>query len=537
MSSPPGILLVTMQPKPGLSLDQFHEWYNNEHGPTRLRMPDIFSNGLRYRATDGEKPEYMAVYDVTSMQHLTTERYTSLRANRSGREAATIGQVEVVRYLYDLIHTKQVGDFVPPEDLTDEQAEGRVTIAVTITPTDVPGAGEEYRKWYTEEHAEMLSKVPGWLRSRVFKTSSIEPGAKEVYFGLHDYAKVNGLGGPEHKASMDTPWRDGVFGKYVASKGRRTYSLFYVFGPAPRDLAPLPKLPTSAAFTSGDAKTVTSPGPGAAINSYITTKDSLSIPYRLEGNPAPGAPTIAFCNSLLTSLHMWDAFVDILKKERPDLRILRYDTRGRHSIPQPHVAASLDDVAEDLLTVLDALRIAKLDTLMGVSMGGATTLNFALKHPERLDKFVACDFNATCSAANTQAWKDRIAIAREDNGQGIKTLATQTVARWFHPGTMEKEDTVQRMTEMVAANDVEGFAHSCTALWDYDLKPAMGGCKVPGLFVVGEGDGKGAVVKAMEGFKGLLGNGEAELRIVPGTGHLPMFEDPGKFWETIRSFL
>ncbi|RMJ06655.1 hypothetical protein CDV36_013748 [Fusarium kuroshium] len=536
--STPGMLYVTMQPKPGLSLDQFHEWYNNEHGPTRLRLPQIFSNGLRYKATDGLEPTFLAAYDVTSMSHLETETYLTLRANRSPREAETIGQVDVKRYFFDLVHTKESPEFVPLEKLSDQEAEGIQTTAVDIQLKDVEGASEQYAKWVIEEHIEMLAKVPGWLRSRIFKTSYLEGEGKTSYYALHDYAKVNGQGGKEHKASMDTPWRTEVFDKYVATKGRRTYSLFYVFGPAPRELSSLSKLPSTAAFISSDSKTKTTPGPNAVLESYITTSDSLTIPYRLEGNPEPHAPTVAFSNSLLTSLHMWDPFIEILKRERPDLRILRYDTRGRHSVPQPPVAATMDNLADDLLTVLDALRITKLDILIGVSMGGATTLNFAIKYPERVGKFVACDFNATSSPANTQAWKDRTAIAEEDNGKGINKLAEQTVSRWFHPETVKnKTETVKWMVDLVATNSVEGFRYSCTALWDYDLKPKMGGCKVPGLLVVGEGDANGALVKAMDGFKGLLGDKGAELKIVPQTGHLPMSEDPQAFWEAVKEFI
>ena len=117
--STPGILYVTMQPKPGLSIDQFHEWYNNEHGPTRLRIPQIFANGLRYQATDGKEPTFLASYDVTSMSLLETETYTSLRANRSPREAETIGQVDVKRYFWDAIASKQAPLFIPIEQLTD----------------------------------------------------------------------------------------------------------------------------------------------------------------------------------------------------------------------------------------------------------------------------------------------------------------------------------------------------------------------------------------------------------------------------------
>jgi pimeloyl-ACP methyl ester carboxylesterase len=480
----------------------------------------------------------MAVYDVTAMSHLETDTYLTLRANRSAREADTIGQVDVKRYFYDLLYTKSSPLFAPIESLTDEEAEGIVTVAVEINITEADGAGDLYQKWFSEEHADMIAKVPGWLRSRLFKTSSLEgPGSKTVYFALHDYKKENGLGGAEHKASMDTKWRTEVFDKCVASKGRETWSLFYVFGPAPRDLASLSQLPASAAFTSADNKTNTTPGSDAVISSYITTKDGLTIPYRLEGNSSPDAPTVAFVNSLLTSMHMWDAFVAILKKQRPDLRILRYDTRGRHAIPQPPVAATLDTVTDDLKTVLDALRIPKLYTLVGVSMGGATTLNFAIKHPTRLAKFIACDFNTTSSAANTQAWKDRITIAEAGEGRGIKELASQTVERWFHPATLEKKEVARAMVGMVAENNIQGFANSCTALWDYDLKPHLKGCAVPGLFVVGEGDAKGALVKAMDGFKAMLGEGGAELRIVPATGHLPMFEDPDAFWDAVKDAL
>jgi pimeloyl-ACP methyl ester carboxylesterase len=534
----PGILYVTMQPEPGLSLDQFHEWYNNEHGPTRLRIPHIFSNGLRYQANDGLEPTFVAVYDVTDMSHLLTPTYTTLRANRSPREGDTIGQVDVKRYFYDLVFTKQSALFIPIEQLTDAEAEGIVLVAVTTTLSDAEGADVEYRKWFEEEHADMLSKVPGWLRSRLFKISSIESGGADTFFSLHEYTKENGLGGPEHKASMATPWRSEVFSKYTTSKGRRTYSLFKVFGPAPRDLSSLSKVsaPTGA-FESSDSKTKTIPGPSAVISSYVAASDSLEIPYRLEGNPAADAPTVAFSNSLLTSLHMWDPLIELLKKDRPDLRILRYDTRGRHEIPHPPVPANLDIVASDLLSVLDALRIPKLHALIGVSMGGATVLNFALKYPDRLGKFIACDFNVASSPANTQAWKDRISVAEADNGAGIKTLAGQTVSRWFHPATMEKTDIVDWMTDMVATNSVEGFRYGCQALWNYDMKAELGSCSLPGILVVGEGDGKGALVKAMSGFKDLVGKAGVELRIVPETGHLPMCEGPQAFWDAIRDFV
>lgn len=533
----PGILYVTMQPRPGLPLAQFHEWYNNEHGPTRLSLPSIFANGFRYQSTTtttSSSPAFLAVYDIHHMPLLATPTYTTLRAQRSPREAATISQVNVRRSFYDLLHTAAAPDFQPIESLSDRDAAGLVTVAVEISPTSDPAAGDEYQKWYVEEHVGMLAKVPGWRRSRLFKTSSLLQEADDgtvAYLCLHDYAPDNGLGGAEHKASMDTPRRTAVFQKYVARKSRQTYSLFYVFGPASRDLYSLSQLdPSSASFTSSSGTLQTS---ATSITSRITTPSGIVIRYRLQGNPSPSAPVIVFSNSLLTSYAMWDPLITLLQQHRPDLRLLRYDTRGRHSLPQPPVAATLADLASDLDALRAALRIDRFACLVGVSMGGATALRYALTYPARAARFVAADCNAASSAANTQAWRDRIDVAR--GGGGMAALAGQTVARWFHSET--RDETVAWMTAMVAENDVEGFAHSCTALWDYDLREQLRVCAVPGLLVAGEADGKGALVKAMESFKGLVGEEGAALRVVPRAGHLPMCENPQAFWEAIKDFI
>ncbi|KAI0133354.1 alpha/beta-hydrolase [Hypoxylon sp. NC0597] len=532
----PGMLYVTMQPKPGLPIEQFHEWYNNEHGPTRLRLPHIFSNGLRYRAADGKEPEFLAVYDVTSMSLLETKTYTALRENRSAHEAKTIGQVDVKRYFWDLVSTKQSPLFIPIEQLTDDEAEGIVLLTVELKLRDTADAEAGTIKWL-EEHVDMLSKVPGWLRSRVLRTSSLETGTPVSLIALHEFAKENELGDLVHQPAAGTPRWNEVQEKYASLNSQRLYSLFYIFGPAPRDLYNLSRLGSSPSSFNPAGST----DPDVSITSSITTSDGLSIPYRLEGNPDPKAPTIAFCNSLLTSLHMWDPIVAILKAQRPQYRILRYDFRGRHAIPSPPKPATLDQLADDLHALLAALRIPKLHALVGVSMGGATTLKFALAYPESLDRFVACDFNAASSAANTDAWRARIGVAEtplEDGTPGIKKLAAQTVERWFHPSTLQrKPETARWIEDMVASNDIEGFRYGCQALWDYDMKGQMRECRVPGLLVVGEGDGKGALVKAMEGFQGLLGKDGAKLVVVPEAGHLPMCENPEGFWKAVEEFL
>ncbi|KAI5299865.1 hypothetical protein KEM55_001349, partial [Ascosphaera atra] len=127
----PGLLYVTMQPLEGLSEDEFHDWYNNEHGPTRLRLPFV-TNGFRYRAYDQQDkpadvapeqwPEWVAIYDITDMAELKGEAYLRLRRNdvKSQREKETMAKIKVDRKVFDFVEeVKNEEAFVPLDDLLD----------------------------------------------------------------------------------------------------------------------------------------------------------------------------------------------------------------------------------------------------------------------------------------------------------------------------------------------------------------------------------------------------------------------------------
>jgi pimeloyl-ACP methyl ester carboxylesterase len=478
----------------------------------------------------------MAIYDVTDMSLLQTPTYTNLRSAASEYEVATICQVDVGRFFYDLLWERKGPHFVPIEQLSDDEATG---IEVIVTRLALGGAegDAQFEKWYEEEHVGMLSKVDGWLRTRLFKTSVIDESGQKTYLAYNEFSRTNRLNGPEHKASMSTTWALEVAKKHIATKTRRTYSLFYVFGRAPRDLESLAKRSTSREISAeGSRICENADSDTGALSSFITTCDGLCIPYRLEGNPDPRSPVVVFVNSLLTSLHMWDPFVLLLREKRPDLRILRYDARGRNQVPRPD-AASLDNLAEDLHSLLATLRIPKLYALIGVSIGGATALKAAINYPDMIGKVIACDIGCSSPANAAQVWRERIDVAEESGGRGITTLATQTVSRWFHRKSMDDQSLVAWMTGMIAKNNVEGFKYSCTALWDYSLEDQLRLVRGPALLVAGSDDAFGAVRRDMDTFSGKVTERGAELKVVPNTGHLPMCENPFAFWEAVKGFL
>jgi pimeloyl-ACP methyl ester carboxylesterase len=538
MTVTPGLLYVTMQPKEGLAESQFHDWYNNEHGPTRLRLPFV-TNGFRYRASDLEgsapsetKPEWMALYDITDMAELTKDQYLRLRDQpvKSKREAETMAQIKVDRKLYDFVESRESESFKVLEKVENE-GEGNVMVSVFFSAESV--SREEVDKWYREEHMDLLSKVPGWLRTRRYVTSSIDPKAPVEYLAVHEYAPTNGLGGAEFKAATSTEWSQQIMAKTEKDRKRRVYNLYYTFGPAPRYLAPNLASWQSSDVQASLTKTIPdSPGGAGAIESFITTPDGVELPFRLDGSSDMSAPLIILSNSILVSYEIWDGFLAAFFSvpSNKKYRVLRYLTRGRSSSCGTQ-SVTVDVLAADIITILDALRVKKAAAVIGVSLGGCTTLNTALKYPSRVSSFISCDTSSKSPAGNSKASSTGSAIVGDQ-------LAEITTRRWFVKESYEDpalEKVCLSVKEMVKTNSLEGFKKSVNALFEYDLKEEMKSANVKAMFVVGGSDG--VLPGTMKEMASAYGEKGAAYEVIEGAGHLPMVEKPVRFSEVVTEFL
>ena len=516
-------------------------------------------------SASAEHPEWMALYDLASAQDLETKAYTRLRTDavKSGREKAVMREIAVDRRVYELVLGREGERY--GSSRTPSEGKGNVILAMTLKLE--PGKEREVEAWYRDEHIGMLAKVPGWRRSRVFARSlpvatattgdgdgngsgEREPGKE--FLALHEYGPDCGLGGEELKAAFSTPKAHNIMTDAVVMQ-RRTWELYYTFGVAPRDLGSLSGEGV-AAFESPDGMTRTLPaatttdGPaiyGAAIESYVTASDGVVLPFRLEGSLEPDAPLIVLSNSVLVEWGIWDEFVATFFSvaENSKYRILRYQARGR-SAKCGDTPVTVDVLATDIVALLDAIRVPKAACLVGVSLGGATVLNAALKHSARVAAFVSCDTNAKSPDGNRKAWGERIVVAeregaKDQKGKNIvgEDLAEMTVRRWFvsesyNGGMMEKR--VQRVKSMVRANSLDGFKRVVQALYEYDLRDDMRRSSIKAAFLVGSGDGvlPGAMEEMAQGF----GDG-ASYVVIEGAGHLPMVERPEEVVGFVAKFL
>jgi len=252
--------------------------------------------------------------------------------------------------------------------------------------------------------------------------------------------------------------------------------------------------------------------------------NGIDINYQIDG--PDGAPWIVFSNSLATTTAMWDEQAAALKDK---FRVLRYDQRGHGQTSVPGGRYAFDTLLADALGLMDALSIRKAH-FAGLSMGGATALGLAERHPDRFDRIIVCDSPCQSTPQSSAQWEDRIKIAQD---KGMDALVEVTLGRWFPAETVAKNPPhLDKVRAMIRATPVAGFIGCAAALADHDYASAAASVKRPVLFLCGEKDAPGPAMKKLN--EKLAGSRYVEL---PGAGHISNMDAPAAFTKAIRDFI
>ena len=197
--------------------------------------------------------------------------------------------------------------------------------------------------------------------------------------------------------------------------------------------------------------------------------------YVLSG--AKDKPPLLFANSLGSDLHIWDDVADLLSEH---YRIVCYDKRGHGLSDAPAPPYSLDDLARDVVGVLDYLKIEQA-AICGISVGGLIAQALALNHSERVRALVLCDTGARIGSA--ESWEQRIATVRAG---GLPALEAPTMERWFSRDFRERNAAdVRGYSNMLLRTTVDGYIGTCCALRDGDLRSAVPRISQPTLVLCG----------------------------------------------------
>lgn len=256
------------------------------------------------------------------------------------------------------------------------------------------------------------------------------------------------------------------------------------------------------------------------------TANGISVNYQLEG-PA-NAQVVTLSHSLATNLSMWDPQIPALTTR---YRVLRYDTRGHGGTDAPEGPYSLEQLAEDVRALLQALKIARTH-FIGLSMGGMIGQILGVQHPQMLHSLVLCDTSSRVPAEAKPMWEERINVARM---QGMEPHVEPTIGRWFTaPFRDKRPDVVDPVRAMIRATNPRGYIGCSQAIAALNLTDRLHAVSVPTLVVVGEDDPGTPVAASRTIHEKIKGS---ELVILKSASHLSNMEQSEAFNQAVTVFL
>jgi pimeloyl-ACP methyl ester carboxylesterase len=142
-------------------------------------------------------------------------------------------------------------------------------------------------------------------------------------------------------------------------------------------------------------------------------EDGVTLYYESAGTGAP----VVFVHELAGTLRSFAPQIDVLSKL---FRCVAYNARGYppSEVPPNFESYSQDIAAADIGAVLDAAGIDQAH-VMGVSMGAAACLQFALKEPHRVRSAILCSIGSG-----------------SDEAPGAYAVETEARARTIEQGSM-----------------------------------------------------------------------------------------------------
>ncbi|CAM4103063.1 3-oxoadipate enol-lactonase [Acinetobacter pragensis] len=238
-----------------------------------------------------------------------------------------------------------------------------------------------------------------------------------------------------------------------------------------------------------------------------------------------GNKTLVLGSSLGTSSNMWSNIIDDLAQK---FFVVAFDTRGHGQSQSLGLeSSSVDQYAQDVIDILDNLKI-KTFSYAGLSLGGAIGQILAIKFPERVERLILC-----CTAAKfgePAFWHDR---ADKVLKQGLNAILEATKSRWYTPGTAESDPFAQSLLDELLTYDPVGYANTCKAVADFDVRTQLSEIKCPTLAIAGTDDLSTPVFVMQELVSQIP---RAELVAIQGAAHIGNVEKPEAFKKAILNF-
>ena len=279
----------------------------------------------------------------------------------------------------------------------------------------------------------------------------------------------------------------------------------------------------------------TPPPPPIDLDAFDAMKKSVALPdaetlaYVDMGKP--GGTPVVLIHGYTDNARDWVPLIPYLSKS---LRLIVVDIRGHGRSGKPECCYTRFDFAYDLKLLLDALHIERAD-IVGHSLGSIIAQTFAEVWPERTAKVVLISSTGGHKAGAPPP------PPKFDYAAAIRALRepidpeSPFMREWWSSPTPVDADFLRRQRRDAAAIPLRVWlAVLDQALIDTDLQRTLPRLKAPTLLIWGEKDPlmeeevRQTLIAALP---------QAEVKVFPGLGHNPFWEEPGQCAAVINTFL
>ena len=224
-------------------------------------------------------------------------------------------------------------------------------------------------------------------------------------------------------------------------------------------------------------------------------------------------------------------------KQIPELakryRVIVHDHRGCGQSDRPVMRYSVEQMTQDVLRLMDALKIERAH-LLGHSTGGAIGQIIAIEHPQRLKKLVLSSTWTHCDGFFRRLFEARHALLKHTGPLGYlrATSAVLYPGRWV----AQNDAMVSEQERQQAASfpPIDVVLSRIEAIMRFDRREQLGAIRTPTLVSVAIDDNvtpayySEALAKAIPG---------AKLKVFEKGGHLLYHVIDREYTQAVLDFL
>lgn len=226
-----------------------------------------------------------------------------------------------------------------------------------------------------------------------------------------------------------------------------------------------------------------------------------------------GPETYVLLHDFLEGMDVWQGVAAGLAERG---RVVLLQQRAHHDSTAPSGPCRREDLATDVLRILDALGVSRA-SLVGHGLGGVVALATGLVAPERVARLVLIATPVERDVADARHWGDIVRAGEVNKLQGLARSV------WGPMSRRSADGDGGALTEI---------ARLLRGLHDDPLTPRLGEIRCPTLVLAGERDAAGMAAATLVAQR-IPG---ATLRQVAAAGESPHVDAPAAVLAEIRSF-